>query len=120
MRTKIDGFRDPHDEFCGRKSGRSHTPGQLNKLLDLTHSPVFTESVTAARVLRNDRSTGTREAILSAAERLFAERGMYAVSNRQISEAAGQGNNAAACYHFGTRTGLLRAIESKQDRKSVV
>ncbi len=55
----------------------------------------------------------TREAILSAAERLFAERGMYAVSNRQISEAAGQGNNAAACYHFGTRTDLLRAIESK-------
>jgi AcrR family transcriptional regulator len=85
----------------------------LNKLLDLTHLSVFTESVTAARVLRNDRSTGTREAILSAAERLFAERGMYAVSNRQISEAAGQGNNAAACYHFGTRTDLLRAIESK-------
>src|ERR1700751_2497297 len=38
---------------------------------------------------------------------------MYAVSNRQISEAAGQCNNAAACYHFGTRTDLLRAIESK-------
>jgi Tetracyclin repressor-like, C-terminal domain len=38
---------------------------------------------------------------------------MYAVSNRQISEAAGQGNNAAACYHFGTRTDLLRAIERK-------
>ena len=74
---------------------------------------MFTEAVTAARVLRNDRSTATREAILSAAERLFAERGMYAVSNRQISEAAGQGNNAAACYHFGTRTVLLRAIESK-------
>jgi AcrR family transcriptional regulator len=69
--------------------------------------------VTAARVLRNDRSTGTREAIMSAAERLFAERGMHAVSNRQISEAAGQGNNAAASYHFGTRTDLLRAIESK-------
>src|ERR1700743_234293 len=85
----------------------------LNKLLDLTHVSVFTKAVTAARVLRNDRSTGTREAILSGAERLFAERGMYAVSNRQISEAAGQGNNAAACYHFGTRTDLLRAIESK-------
>lgn len=63
--------------------------------------------------MRTDRSTNTREAILSAAEWLFAERGMYAVSNRQISEAAGQGNNAAACYHFGTRTELLRAIESK-------
>jgi AcrR family transcriptional regulator len=74
---------------------------------------VFTEAVTAARVLRSNRSTGTRESILLAAERLLAERGMYAVSNRQISEAAGQGNNAAACYHFGTRTDLLRAIESK-------
>jgi AcrR family transcriptional regulator len=51
-----------------------------------------------------------------AAERLFAERGMYAVSNRQISEAAGQGNNAAVCYHFGTRTDLLRAIEAKHHR----
>lgn len=35
------------------------------------------------------------------------------MSNRQISDAAGQGNNAAACYHFGTRTELLRAIECK-------
>ncbi len=69
--------------------------------------------MTAARAVRSDRSTGTREALLAAAERLFAERGMYAVSNRQISEAAGQGNNAAACYHFGSRTDLLRAIESK-------
>lgn len=67
----------------------------------------------AARAVRSVRSVGTRDAILAAAERLFAERGMYAVSNRQISEAAGQGNNAAACYHFGTRTELLRAIESK-------
>ncbi|OBF11431.1 TetR family transcriptional regulator [Mycobacterium sp. ACS4054] len=74
---------------------------------------MFTEAMTAERVARADRSTGTREAILSAAEELFAERGMYAVSNRQISEAAGQGNNAAACYHFGTRTDLLRAIEGK-------
>lgn len=74
---------------------------------------MFTEAVTAPRMARTDRSLGTRETILSAAEVLFAERGMYAVSNRQISEAAGQGNNAAACYHFGTRTDLLRAIESK-------
>jgi AcrR family transcriptional regulator len=75
---------------------------------------VFTEAVTsAARPLQNDRSEGTRLVLLAAAERLFAERGMYAVSNRQISEAAGQGNNAAVCYHFGTRTDLLRAIERK-------
>jgi AcrR family transcriptional regulator len=51
--------------------------------------------------------------LLVAAERLFAEHGMHAVSNRQISEAAGQGNNAAACYHFGSRADLLRAIEAR-------
>ncbi|MEO3757004.1 helix-turn-helix domain-containing protein [Mycobacterium sp. B14F4] len=75
-----------------------------------------TEAVTAARPLSGDRSEGTREVLLSAAERLFAERGMHAVSNRQISEAASQGNNAAVCYHFGTRTDLLRAIEGKHRR----
>ena len=69
---------------------------------------VSTEAMTAARVLSSDRSSGTREVILQAAERLFAERGMHAVSNRQISEAAPQGNNAAVCYHFGARTDLLR------------
>jgi AcrR family transcriptional regulator len=89
------------------------TPRRLNKLFDLIGVSVFTGPMTAERIARSDRSTSTREAILSAAEVLFAERGMYAVSNRQISEAAGQGNNAAACYHFGTRTDLLRAIESR-------
>ena len=59
------------------------------------------------------RASGTREAILAAAERLFAEHGVYAVSNRQVSEAAGQGNNAAVGYHFGTKGDLVRAIESK-------
>jgi AcrR family transcriptional regulator len=44
---------------------------------------------------------------------LFAEYGMFAVSNRQISDAAGQGNNAAVTYHFGSKTDLLRAIEAK-------
>jgi AcrR family transcriptional regulator len=69
--------------------------------------------MTAARTLRNDRANGTREAILTAAERLFAEHGVYAVSNRQVSEAAGQGNNAAVGYHFGTKADLVAAIESK-------
>jgi len=69
--------------------------------------------VTAARPLRTDRASITREAILVAAERLYAEHGVFAVSNRQVSEAAGQGNNAAVGYHFGTKTDLVRAIEQK-------
>ena len=62
---------------------------------------------------RADRANSTREAILAAAERLFAEHGVFAVSNRQVSEAAGQGNNAAVGYHFGTKADLVRAIETK-------
>ncbi|WP_460523353.1 TetR/AcrR family transcriptional regulator [Flindersiella endophytica] len=63
--------------------------------------------------LRADRANATREAILVAAERLFAEHGVFAVSNRQVSEAAGQGNNTAVGYHFGTKTDLVRAIVRK-------
>jgi AcrR family transcriptional regulator len=74
---------------------------------------VLTEQMTTAAKLRNDRGSTTREAILTAAERLFAEHGVYAVSNRQVSEAAGQGNNAAVGYHFGTKADLVRAIESR-------
>ena len=66
-----------------------------------------------ARTTRADRAGVTRELILTAAERLFAEHGVLAVSNRQVSEAAGQGNNAAVGYHFGTKTDLVRAIAHK-------
>jgi len=69
--------------------------------------------VTTARTVRADRASSTQEAIIKAAERLYAEHGVFAVSNRQVSEAAGQGNNAAVGYHFGTKTDLVRAIEQK-------
>lgn len=62
---------------------------------------------------RTDRSTITRERILDAAERLFAEHGVYAVSNRNVAEAAGQGNTAVVGYHFGTKTDLVRAIATR-------
>ncbi|MCV7197869.1 TetR/AcrR family transcriptional regulator [Mycobacterium angelicum] len=68
---------------------------------------------TLGRPVRSERANSTQEAILVAAERLFAEHGVFAVSNRQVSEAAGQGNNAAVGYHFGTKADLVRAIEHK-------
>jgi len=58
---------------------------------------------------RQAHATDTRELILITAERLFAEQGV-AVSNRQIGEAAGQANNFAVGYHFGTKTDLVLAI----------
>lgn len=47
---------------------------------------------------------------MATAERLFAEQGVAAVSNRQVSEAAGQANNFAVGYHFGTKADLVLAI----------
>ncbi len=85
----------------------------LKQSLDLASVTGFTVGVTSARTVRADRASSTQEAILKAAERLYAEHGVFAVSNRQVSEAAGQGNNAAVGYHFGTKTDLVRAIEHK-------
>ncbi|MBP2326883.1 AcrR family transcriptional regulator [Kibdelosporangium banguiense] len=65
------------------------------------------------KTVRADRVGETRGLILAAAERLFAEHGVLAVSNRQVSEAAGQGNNTAVGYHFGTKADLVRAIARK-------
>ncbi|WP_026152418.1 TetR/AcrR family transcriptional regulator [Actinopolyspora halophila] len=62
------------------------------------------------RTVRSEQIRVTRESILTTAERLFAEHGVFAVSNRQISEAAGLGNNTAVSYHFGTKADLVRAI----------
>jgi AcrR family transcriptional regulator len=66
---------------------------------------------------RGRQAAGTREAIMATAERLFAEHGVTAVSSRQISEAAGQGNNAAVGYHFGTKEELIRAIVHRHDER---
>ena len=51
----------------------------------------------------------TRTRILDAAERLFAERGIEAVSVRSILAAAGV-NVALAHYHFGSREGLIAEL----------
>jgi AcrR family transcriptional regulator len=68
----------------------------------------FTVAVPAKA--RTDRNAATRASILDAAERLFAEHGVHEVSNRQVAEAAGQGNTAVVGYHFGTKADLVRAI----------
>jgi AcrR family transcriptional regulator len=66
------------------------------------------ESVATAR----DRAAwadDTRERILDAAERLFAQHGIDAVSLREITRAADV-NIAAIHYHYGSRDGLVRAV----------
>jgi AcrR family transcriptional regulator len=51
-----------------------------------------------------------RVALVETAERLFAERGIEAVSLRDIAAAAGQRNHSATQYHFGDRAGLVTAV----------
>jgi len=57
-----------------------------------------------------DQGVRAREALLDAAEELFARNGIDAVSNRRIVDRAGAANHSAVAYHFGGREGLLRAL----------
>lgn len=57
-----------------------------------------------------ETSSAGEEALILAAERLFAERGIEAVALRQVNQAAKQRNMSAAHYHFGSREGLVRAV----------
>jgi AcrR family transcriptional regulator len=59
------------------------------------------------------RNETTRLALMRAAERLFAERGVEAVSLREIATAAGQRNNSSALYHFGDKRELIEAMLSR-------
>ncbi len=54
-------------------------------------------------------AAGTPERILLAAEKLFSERGVDAVSLREITTAAGV-NSAAAHYHFGSKEVVLEKV----------
>ena len=58
----------------------------------------------------NASGRATRDLLIRTAERLFAERGIGAVSLREIGQAAGQRNNAVTQYHFGSRQDLIDAI----------
>ncbi len=58
----------------------------------------------------------TRAQLISAAEQLFAARGIDGVSLREINRMAGQSNTGAVQYHFGDRDGLVRAVIAKHRR----
>jgi AcrR family transcriptional regulator len=62
---------------------------------------------TGVRTSQSGADTRTR--LLDAAERLFAERGLDGVSVRDITELA-KANTASVHYHFGSKTGLTKAI----------
>jgi AcrR family transcriptional regulator len=58
-------------------------------------------------------TVATRDRIVTAAERLFAERGIEGVSLREITRASGARNAVAVQYHFTDRAGIVQAILDK-------
>ena len=55
-------------------------------------------------------ASATREKLLDAATKAFAEHGVENASMLDITRQAGQRNRAALHYHFGSRTGVLAAV----------
>lgn len=55
-------------------------------------------------------ATGTRQGLIDAATRAFAEHGIWAASLVEVTRRAGQRNRGAVHYHFGNREGLLVAV----------
>ncbi len=70
-----------------------------------TGRPVLSTAMTGEG--RGDR---TRRTMIDAAERLIAERGLAALSLREVAVEAGQRNHSAVQYHFGSRDSLVEAI----------
>jgi TetR/AcrR family transcriptional regulator len=64
---------------------------------------------TAARHPRHRDSEATRQAILQAAERIFAEEGLAGARTDAIAAAAGV-NKALLYYYFRSKEGLYRAV----------
>ena len=64
--------------------------------------------------LRVRATTPVADRLLEAAETLYGRHGVAGVSLRQISIAAGTGNNYAVQYHFGDAAGLIRALLMKR------
>jgi AcrR family transcriptional regulator len=55
------------------------------------------------------RADVTRASLIRAAEKLIATKGLADVSTREILRTAGQRNQSALQYHFGSKNGLIKA-----------
>src|SRR4051812_17875443 len=55
-------------------------------------------------------ATATRARLIRAGERRFARDGVAGARLADVVRDAGQANDSAVGYHFGSRQGLLRAI----------
>ena len=96
-----------------KRSRSSDQPGGGNPWLSrLINVPLVQASAGVSSItsrLMASRSVTTRDALLRAAEHLFARRG-FDVTVHEIHTQAGQRNASSLHYHFGDRDGLTRAV----------
>jgi AcrR family transcriptional regulator len=62
----------------------------------------------------NGQAEDTRQRLIDAATREFAEHGVHAASLLEVTRQAGQRNRGAVHYHFGSREGMLVAVLEQQ------
>lgn len=60
-----------------------------------------------------DETIPTRELILRAASQLFAERGYYGTSTRDIAQAVGI-RQPSLFHHFGSKTEMMRELQNRE------
>jgi AcrR family transcriptional regulator len=58
----------------------------------------------------HSQAEDTRQRLIEAATREFAEHGVHAASLLEVTRQAGQRNRGAVHYHFGSREGMLVAV----------
>ncbi|MEQ0564044.1 helix-turn-helix domain-containing protein [Amycolatopsis sp. NEAU-NG30] len=68
------------------------------------------------RRTQQDRSAGTKAALVAAARELFAERGYQAVPADEITRAAGV-TRGALYHHYADKQGLFRAVVEQLERE---
>jgi len=68
------------------------------------------------RRTQQDRSAGTKAALVAAARELFAVRGYQAVPADEITRAAGV-TRGALYHHYGDKQGLFRAVVEELERE---
>lgn len=64
---------------------------------------------------RQARSEATQQALMRAAEKLIAQRGIENVTTRDILTEAGQRNTSALQYHFKSFPGLVKALRKTRN-----
>lgn len=67
-----------------------------------------------SRRAKSGLDASVAERLIDAAEEIYGRHGLEGPSLRQISIAAGTGNNYAVQYHFGDASGLIEAILVKR------